>query len=81
MALPPSNSPKALAHEVVSLEMPLPKLEKLKKYLGRCFRELIPQLSIAKSFDDVMEVSQIPLLTVYLLTVSSLSYLSPALKL
>ena len=72
MALPPSNSPKALAHEVVSLEVTLPKLEKLKNYLGRCFQELKPQLSIAESFDNVMEVSQIPLLTVYLLTVSSL---------
>ena len=75
MALPPSNSPKALAHEVVSLEVTLPKLEKLKNYLGRCFQELKPQLSIAESFDNVMEVSQIPLLTVYLLTVSSLSTL------
>ena len=37
------------------LEMPSP-LEKLKKYLGRCFRELKPQLLIAVSFDDVMEL-------------------------
>ena len=34
----------------------IPSLEKLKKYLGRCFRELKPQLAIAESFDDVMEL-------------------------
>ena len=56
MSLPPSNSPEVTTLEVASLEVPLPKLEKLKKYLGTCFRELKPQLSIAKSFDDVMEV-------------------------
>ena len=34
----------------------IPSLEELKRYLRRCFRELKPQLSIAKSFDDVMEL-------------------------
>ena len=34
----------------------VPSLEKLKKYLGRCFRELKPQLGKAKSFDHVMEI-------------------------
>ena len=34
----------------------IPSLEELKKYLGRCFRELKPQLSLAESFDDVMEL-------------------------
>ena len=34
----------------------IPSLEKLKRYLGRCFRELKPQLAIAESFDDVMEI-------------------------
>ena len=34
----------------------IPSLEKLKKYLLRCFRELKPQLAIAKSFDNVMEI-------------------------
>ena len=56
MALPPSNSPEISTLEVSSMEVPLPKVEKLKKFLGRCFRELKPQLSLAKSFDDVMEV-------------------------
>ena len=55
MALPPSNSQELMTHEAASLEV-LSPLEKLKKYLGRCFRELKPQLSIAKSFDDIMEV-------------------------
>ena len=31
-------------------------LEELKRYLRLCFPELKPQLSIAKSFDDVMDV-------------------------
>ena len=31
-------------------------LKEFKKFLGRCFRELKPQLSIAKSFDDVMDI-------------------------
>ena len=56
MALPPSNLPEAPTLESASLEVPSPKLEKLKKYLRRCFRELKPQLSVAESFDDVMEV-------------------------
>ena len=34
----------------------IPSLEELKKYLRRCFRELKPQLSLAESFDDVMEL-------------------------
>ena len=37
--------------------MPFP-LEKLKKFLGRCIQELKPQLSIAKSLDDVMELDE-----------------------
>ena len=45
-----------------SLEPPLPQqelsfsLKDLKTYLKRCFQELKPQLSVAKSFDDVMEI-------------------------
>ena len=31
-------------------------LDDLKKFLGRCFRELKPKLSIAESFDDVMDI-------------------------
>ena len=46
--------------EISSLESPSfqahSSLEELKKFLGRCFRELKPQLSVAESFDDVMEV-------------------------
>ena len=34
----------------------IPSLQELKAYLRRCFRELKPQLSIAGSFDDVMEL-------------------------
>ena len=34
----------------------IPSLEELKKYLRRCFRELKLQLSIAQSFDDVMNL-------------------------
>ena len=30
--------------------------QRFKKFLGRCFRELKPQLSIAESFDDVMDL-------------------------
>ena len=33
-------------------------LEDLKKYLRICFRELRPELAIAESFDDVMELVQ-----------------------
>ena len=36
-------------------EVPSP-LEELKTYVRRCFRELKPQLDIAKSFDDVMQI-------------------------
>ena len=46
-----------LIHTVAPLiEASIPSLKELKTYLGRCFRELKPQLSIAKSFDDVMEL-------------------------
>ena len=31
-------------------------LKEFRKFLGRCFRELKPQLSISKSFDDIMEI-------------------------
>ena len=31
-------------------------IKEFKKFLGRCFRELKPQLSIAESFDDVMDL-------------------------
>ena len=34
----------------------IPSLKELKRYLQRCFRELKPQLLLAKSFDDVMEL-------------------------
>ena len=34
----------------------IPSLKELKTYLRRCFRELKPQLSLAESFDDVMEL-------------------------
>ena len=34
----------------------IPSLQELKRYLLRCFRELRPRLSIAESFDDVMEL-------------------------
>ena len=36
----------------------IPSLDDLKIYLRRCFQELRPQLSIAKSFDDVMDLVQ-----------------------
>ena len=36
----------------------IPSLEDLKKYLRICFRELKPELAIAESFDDVMELVQ-----------------------
>ena len=36
----------------------IPSLEDLIIYLQRCFQELRPQLSIAKSFDDVMDLVQ-----------------------
>ena len=34
----------------------IPSLQELKTFLCRCYRELKPQLSIAESFDDVMEL-------------------------
>ena len=34
----------------------IPSLQELKTYLRRCFRELKPQLRIAESFDDVMDL-------------------------
>ena len=52
----------AVMNSPPSSEPPLPKqefslpLKELKKYLQRCFRELKPQLSIAESFDDVMDI-------------------------
>ena len=36
----------------------IPSLIDLKVYIGRCFQELRPQLTIAESFDDVMNVVQ-----------------------
>ena len=36
----------------------IPSLEDLKKYLGRCFRDLKPKLAIAKTFDAIMEAIQ-----------------------
>ena len=44
-----SSSSESLFEDVSSLE-------ELKTYLRRCFRELKPQLSTAKSFDDVIDV-------------------------
>ena len=38
------------------IEKGIPSLEELKRYLRRCFRELKPQLAIAESFDNVMEL-------------------------
>ena len=47
----------SLIHTVAPLiKAGIPSLKDLKKYLRRCFRELKPQLSSAKSFDDVMEL-------------------------
>ena len=46
-----------LIHTVAPLiEASIPSLKELKTYLRRCFRELKPQLSLAESFDDVMEL-------------------------
>ena len=36
----------------------IPSLEDLKTYLQMCFRELRPRLTIAESFNDVMEIVQ-----------------------
>ena len=33
-------------------------IENFKKFLGRCFPSLKHQLSIAKSFDDIMEIAE-----------------------
>ena len=38
------------------IETGIPSLKELKKYIERCFRELKPQLAIAESFDDVMDI-------------------------
>ena len=47
----------SLIHTVAPLiKAGISSLEDLKTYLRRCFRELKPQLSLAKSFDDVMEL-------------------------
>ena len=40
------------------IEAGIPSLDKLKRYIRRCFQELEPQLSIAKSFDDVIDIVQ-----------------------
>ena len=46
-----------LIHAVAHLiKAGIPSLNELKTYLRRCFRELKPQLSLAESFDDVMEL-------------------------
>ena len=48
-----------LIHTVAPLiEAGIPSLRELKTYLRRCFRELRPQLSVAESFDDVMDLVQ-----------------------
>ena len=36
----------------------IPSLDELKTYLRRCFQELAPQLSTAKSFNDVIDIVQ-----------------------
>ena len=40
------------------IEAGIPSLDELKKYLRRCFQELAPQLSKAKSFDDIIDIVQ-----------------------
>ena len=40
------------------IEVAIPSLKNLKMYLHRCFRDLRPQLDIAESFDDVMDIVQ-----------------------
>ena len=40
------------------IETGIPSLDKLKKYIRRCFQELAHQLSTAKSFDDVIDIVQ-----------------------
>ena len=36
----------------------IPSLDELKRYIRRCFQELAPQLSTAKSFNDVIDIVQ-----------------------
>ena len=44
-------------HNIAPLiEAVLPSLDDLKSFLRRCHPEVNPQLSLAKSFDDVMEI-------------------------
>ena len=38
------------------IETGIPSLKELKKYIERCFQELKPQLAVAESFGDVMDV-------------------------
>ena len=46
-----------LIHAVAPLiAKSIPSLQELKTFLRRCYRELKPQLSIAESFDDVIEL-------------------------
>ena len=40
------------------IEAGIPSLKNLKAYFQRCFQELRPKISLAKSFDDVMELVQ-----------------------
>ena len=40
------------------IEAAIPSLDELKRYIRRCFQELAPQLSTAKSFDDVIDIVQ-----------------------
>ena len=48
---------RSLIHTIAPLiAKGIPSLKDLQKHLGRCFRELKPQLSIAESFDVVMEL-------------------------
>ena len=48
-----------LFHKVAPLiEAAIPSLDELKRYIRRCFQELAPQLSTAKSFDNVIDIVQ-----------------------
>ena len=48
-----------LIHTLAPLiETDIPSLKEQKTYLRRCFGELRLQLSLAESFDDVMEVNE-----------------------
>ena len=40
------------------IEAHISSLDELKKYLRRCFQELAPQLSMAKSFDNIIDIVQ-----------------------